>query len=156
MQSDGCTQRYRQPIRTRKRTLAATKAPNRPATVAVTRHSPRLSHPSALDLPGAQLQQQGFARIPLPGDTQRTVAVAASAFQAQLRVWNKQPAQSRQAGFKAFPRKQRLEFRHGDNELGQLRSLQQLAVDVRLTAILHPACGCVYDHLAQLVVKACR
>ena len=67
----------------------------------------------------------GFCADHISSNTQGTLAVASSAFQALLTACNKQPAQSRQAGFRQYARKQRMEFRLGDDSLGQLGSLQQ-------------------------------
>lgn len=120
-------------MRTRKRSLAAANASH--GSAAVTRkgspghqRAPRLDQ--LLVKSHAQLRHHGFARITPSEDTQGTFNIAASAFQAQLALLDKQPAQTRHAGFKRLARNQRLEVRHGDDNIGQLGILQHVAIDV--------------------------
>lgn len=83
-----------------------------------------------LDQTRAQLKHQGFVQTTLSDPFKKIFAIAASAFQAQLAVFDKQPAQNRRAGFKRSARRQRLEVRQGNDSLGQLGISQHVAVDV--------------------------
>lgn len=86
-----------------------------------------------LDQTRAQLKHQGFVQTTLSDPFKKKIAIAASAFQAQLAVFDKQPAQNRRAGFKRSARRQRLEVRQENDSLGQLGISQHVAVDVSAT-----------------------
>lgn len=130
-------------MKTRKRTLSEANSSTLTA-IEATRRSP-CSAAAPLSL-----RRNGFFQEPISHSTADTLAIAVKAFQAQLEVLNKQPPQSRHAGFKQLPRKQRLEFRAGDSALGQLGLLQSLAITVQAlqcaplgtTATFESICDC--------------
>ena len=76
------------------------------------------------------LRKNGYMQELLPNTTAETLTIAVKAFQAQLEAWSKQPTPNRHAGFKQLAKRQRLEFRVGDDTLGQLGLLQSVAITV--------------------------
>lgn len=77
----------------------------------------------------AFLQDPGCAVVPLSAHVTATLTTALKAFHGQLNSWGQIPPQG-VAGFKAFPLKDRLDFRPGHPLLGDIGVLQQMAIEV--------------------------
>ena len=89
---------------------------------------------------GLRILAPNFVQVPVADEIDDTLAVAVKAFQAQLEVFSKQSPRHTHVGFKQLARKRRLEFRVGDEALGQLGLLQGVATTVRdCNATLQPA-----------------